>query len=95
VSSSLEHPDWANSTLLKGDAVDEVSKLKQAISGEIVVAGSVQLLRTLMEYDLVDELRVKIFPVVLGAAIASLARRAESNRCASLTVTFSVRGSPS
>src|SRR5437867_8434354 len=67
VSSSLEDPDWNNSTVLKGDAVDEVSKLKQELNGEIVVPGSFQLLRTLIEHDLVDELRLKIFPVVLGA----------------------------
>jgi dihydrofolate reductase len=67
VSSTLEDPDWNNSTVLKGDAVDEVSKLKQELNGEIVVAGSFQLLRTLLENDLVDELRLKVFPVVLGA----------------------------
>jgi dihydrofolate reductase len=66
VSSTLEDPDWNNSTVLKGDAVDEVSKLKQELTGEIVVPASFQLLRTLMEHDLVDELRLKIFPVVLG-----------------------------
>ncbi|MGN6431363.1 MAG: dihydrofolate reductase family protein [Gaiellaceae bacterium] len=67
VSSTLEDPDWNNSTVLKGDPVEEVSKLKQALDGEIVVAASFQLLRTLMEHDLVDELRLKVFPVVLGA----------------------------
>ena len=67
VSSTLEDPDWNNSTVLKGDAVNEVSKLKQGLNGEIVVAGSFQLLRTLIEHDLVDELRLKIFPVLLGA----------------------------
>jgi dihydrofolate reductase len=67
VSSTLEDPDWNNSTVLNGDVVDEVSKLKQELNGEIVIAGSFQLLRTLMEHDLVDELRLKIFPVVLGA----------------------------
>jgi dihydrofolate reductase len=66
VSSTLEDPDWNNSTVLKGDAVDEVSKLKQELTGEIVVPASFQLLRTLMEHDLVDELRLKFFPVVLG-----------------------------
>ena len=66
VSSTLEDPDWNNSTVLKGDAVDEVSKLKQELTGDIVVPASFQLLRTLMEHDLVDELRLKIFPVVLG-----------------------------
>ena len=67
VSATLEDPDWNNSTVLKGDAVDEVSKLKQELNGEIVVVASFQLLRTLMEHDLVDELRLKIYPVVLGA----------------------------
>jgi dihydrofolate reductase len=67
VSSTLEDPAWNNSTVLKGDAVDEVSKLRRELDGEIVVPASFQLLRTLMEHDLVDELRLKIFPVVLGA----------------------------
>jgi dihydrofolate reductase len=67
VSSTLEHPAWNNSTVLKGDVLTEVSKLKQALNGEIVVPASFQLVRTLMEHDLVDELRLKIFPVVLGA----------------------------
>jgi dihydrofolate reductase len=67
VSSTLEDPNWTNSAVVKGDPVDEVSKLKESLDGEIVVAGSFQLLRTLMECDLVDELRLKIFPVVLGA----------------------------
>jgi len=67
VSATLEHPVWNNSTVLKGDVVKEVSKLKQELNGEIVVPASFQLVRTLMEHDLVDELRLKIFPVVLGA----------------------------
>ena len=67
VSSTLEDPDWNNSTVLEGDVVTEVSRLKEELSGEIVVPGSFQLLRTLMEHDLVDELRLKVFPVVLGA----------------------------
>jgi dihydrofolate reductase len=67
VSSTLEDPGWNNSTVLKGDVVDEVSKLKQALDGEIVVLGSSQLARTLIERDLVDELRLMIYPVVLGA----------------------------
>jgi dihydrofolate reductase len=67
VSSTLEHPDWNNSTVLKGDVVNEVSKLKHELNGEINVPGSFQLLRTLIEHDLVDELRLKIYPVVLGA----------------------------
>src|SRR6266513_4954243 len=67
VSSTLKEPKWDNSTVLEGDVVNEVSKLKQELNGEIVVPASFQLLRTLMEHDLVDELRLKIFPVVLGA----------------------------
>jgi dihydrofolate reductase len=67
VSSTLEEPKWNNSTVLNGDVVNEVSKLKQELNGDIVIPGSFQLLRTLMEHDLVDELRLKIYPVVLGA----------------------------
>jgi dihydrofolate reductase len=67
VSSTLQHPDWNNSTVLRGDAVAEVSKLKHELDGEIVVLGSPQLARTLIERDLVDELRLMVYPVVLGA----------------------------
>jgi dihydrofolate reductase len=67
VSSTLENPEWNNSTVLSGDVLDEVSKLKDELHGEIVVPASFQLVRTLMEHDLVDELRLKIFPVALGA----------------------------
>jgi dihydrofolate reductase len=66
VSSTLGQPDWNNSTILKGDVVTEVSKLKQQLGGEIVVPASYQLGRTLIEHDLADELRLVIFPVVLG-----------------------------
>jgi dihydrofolate reductase len=67
VSSTLEEPDWNNSTVLKGDVVNEVAKLKHELEGEIVVPASFQLVHTLIEHGLVDELRLKIFPVVLGA----------------------------
>ena len=67
VSSTLEDPDWNNTTVLAGDVVREVSKLKEELDGEIVVAGSIRLVRTLIENDLVDELRLMIYPVVLGA----------------------------
>jgi len=67
VSSTLTEPRWGNSTVLKGDVVDEVSKLKQEIAGEILVYASYQLERALIEHDLVDELRLVVFPVVLGA----------------------------
>ena len=66
VSSTLEDPQWSNSTVLKGDAVSEVSKLKDELDGDIVVPASFQLVHALMEHDLVDELRLKVFPVVLG-----------------------------
>jgi dihydrofolate reductase len=67
VSSSLEDPDWNNSTVLKGDVANEVSKLKQERGGEVLILASFQLVRTLMEHDLIDEVRLKIYPVVLGA----------------------------
>jgi len=67
VSSTLEDPDWNNSTVLKGEVLDEVSRLKHKISGEINVIASFQLGRTLIEHDLLDELRLMVFPVVLGA----------------------------
>lgn len=67
VSSTLEHPAWNNSTVLKGDVVNEVSKLKRELDGDIVVYASCRLVRTLMEHDLVDELRLMVYPVALGA----------------------------
>jgi len=67
VSSTLEKPRWNNSTVLRGDVVNEVSKLKQKLDGDIVVYGSIQLAHALVEHDLVDELRLTIHPVVLGA----------------------------
>ena len=67
VSATLESPDWTNSMVIKGDIVSEVSKLRQELNGEIVVPGSLQLVRTLMEHDLVDELRLMVYPVLLGA----------------------------
>jgi dihydrofolate reductase len=66
VSSTLKEPGWNNSTVLNGDVVTEVSQLKQQLDGEIVVPASYQLGRTLIEHDLADELRLVIFPVVLG-----------------------------
>ena len=67
VSSTLEDPEWNNSTVLDGDVVKEVSRLKRELDGNIVVYGSVRLARTLIEHDLVDELRLMVSPVVLGA----------------------------
>jgi dihydrofolate reductase len=66
VSSTLEDPEWSNSTVLTGDAVNEVSKLKERLNGEIVVPASFQLVHALIENDLVDELRLMVYPFVLG-----------------------------
>ncbi len=67
VSSTLRDPAWHNTTVLRGDVVGEVSALKQQLAGDIAVAGSFQLVHLLMEHGLADELRLMIFPVVLGA----------------------------
>jgi len=66
VSSTLTQPKWTNSTVLK-DVLEEVPRLKQEVGGDILVYGSYQLVRTLMEHRLVDEFRLIVFPVVLGA----------------------------
>ena len=65
-SSTLTNPSWSNSTVLKGDVADQVRKLKQKQEGDIVVHGSARLVQTLLENDLVDELRLMVFPVLLG-----------------------------
>jgi dihydrofolate reductase len=67
VSSTLQKPDWNNSTVLDGDLAEEVAKLKQEQDGDIVVHGSARLVQALIEHDLVDELRLMVFPVVLGS----------------------------
>ena len=69
VSSTLEAPDWNNSTVLSGDAIDEISTLKHELEGDIVVAASFELVDALMEHDLVDELRLMVFPTVLGGGL--------------------------
>ena len=67
VSSTLSDPQWTNSTVLSGDLVEEVSKLRQGPGGDIVVHGSAQLVQALVENGLVDELRLMVYPVVLGS----------------------------
>jgi dihydrofolate reductase len=67
LSSTLEEPRWSNVTILRGDAVDEVATLKRDLDGDIVIYASYQLVHTLLRHDLVDELRLFVFPVVLGA----------------------------
>jgi len=67
VSSTLQDPEWNNSRVLEGDLLDEVPKLRRLVTGDIVIPASFQIVRTLVEHDLVDVLRLKVFPVVLGA----------------------------
>jgi dihydrofolate reductase len=67
LSTTLDKPQWTNSTILTGDPVTEAAKLKQELAVEIVVAGSIQLVHALLAHDLVDELRLIVFPVVIGA----------------------------
>jgi dihydrofolate reductase len=67
VSATLEDLVWANSTLLDGDVVSAVSKVEEQLGGDILVLASFQLVQALMEHDLIDELRLKVFPVTLGA----------------------------
>jgi dihydrofolate reductase len=66
VSSTLDAPRWSNATILRGDVVQEVARLRRKIDGEILVVASRRLVHTLMEHDLVDELRLMVYPVVLG-----------------------------
>ncbi|MEU1207335.1 dihydrofolate reductase family protein [Nocardia sp. NPDC005825] len=69
VSSTPEPPRWNNTTILTGDAAQEISELKRTVTGEILVYGSYQLVRTLLEHDLADELRLVVFPIVLGTGL--------------------------
>jgi dihydrofolate reductase len=66
VSSTLDNPDWNNTTVLKGDAVQEATRLKDEFDGVIQVPGSLRLVQALMEADLVDQLNLMVFPVALG-----------------------------
>ena len=66
VSSTLEDPEWNNTTVLHGDAVEEASKLKNEIDGIVQVPGSLRLVQALIDADLVDELHLMVVPVVLG-----------------------------
>jgi dihydrofolate reductase len=80
ISSTLERAEWNNSTVLEGDVVDAVSELKQELGGIIVVHGSAQLVQTLLEHDLVDELRLMVFPVVLGSGKRLFADMSDKKR---------------
>ncbi len=67
ISSTLEAPEWNNTTVLRGDVVDEVSKLREMYEGDIVVHGSPQLAQTLIEHDLVDAIHLQVYPIIVGA----------------------------
>jgi dihydrofolate reductase len=67
VSTTLEDPEWTNSTVISGDVGQEVARLRDEIDGDVVVHGSATLVQTLLDNDLVDELRLMVFPVVLGS----------------------------
>jgi dihydrofolate reductase len=67
VSGTLTDAKWSNATLIKGNVTTEIAQLKQQVDGEILVYASYQLVHTLIEHDLVDEMRLMVFPVVLGA----------------------------
>jgi dihydrofolate reductase len=69
VSATVDQPQWSNATVLRGDVVAQVAELKQRIDGEILIYASYQLARTLIDHDLVDELRLVVFPVVVGAGL--------------------------
>ena len=77
VSSRLESPEWNNTTVLTGNVAEAVAKLKREQDGNIVVHGSAQLVQTLLEHDLVDELRLMLFPVVLGSGKRLFAQTTE------------------
>jgi dihydrofolate reductase len=66
-SSTLERAEWNNTTVLSGDFAAEIGKLKQEVEGVILVAGSAQLAQGLIEHELADELRLMVFPVILGS----------------------------
>ena len=78
VSATLEEPIWSNATVLSGDVVDEVTTLKHEIDGDIVVYGSRQLVGTLIEHDLVDQVRLIVFPIVLGSGDRLFAETTDS-----------------
>jgi len=80
VSATLDNPEWTNTTVLKGDAVEAVKKLKAEQDGNIVVHGSRQLAQTLIENDLVDELRLMVFPVVLGSGMRLFGETSDKKR---------------
>ncbi|MBA3287360.1 MAG: dihydrofolate reductase family protein [Acidimicrobiia bacterium] len=94
VSSTLTDPEWNNTTVLDGDVVEGVTALKQGDGGSILVGGSATLVHTLLDHDLVDELRLMVFPVTIGAgrrAFSDTPRKSHWRRTASATFASGVR----
>ena len=85
VSSTLENPEWNNTTVLDGDFPDSVRRLKDEVDGNIVVHGSAMLVHSLLDHDLVDELHLMIFPVVLGVGKRAFPNDLEDKRTFELT----------
>jgi dihydrofolate reductase len=80
VSSTLKEAGWNNSTILRGDVVKEVAELRKKLAGDIVIHGSAQLVQTLVEHDLIDEVRLMVFPVVLGSGKRLFASTSDKKR---------------
>jgi len=80
VSSTLENPDWTNTTVLRGDLAEELARIKDEVEGDVVVHGSAQLAAALIEADLVDELRLMVFPVVLGTGKRLFGQTSDSKK---------------
>jgi dihydrofolate reductase len=80
ISSTLGQPEWNNTMVLGGDLVDEVSRLRDSLSGDVVVHGSARLVQGLLEHDLVDELRLMVYPVVLGSGKRLFGRTTDKKR---------------
>ena len=90
-SSTLREADWENSTILSGDFATEIAKLREDVDGDILVAGSCQLVQGLVEHDLVDELRLMVFPVILGSG-KKLFGESSERRTLQLTASQNVGG---
>ena len=80
VSSSLDHGDWNNTSVIRTNVLDSVRALKRDVTGDILVNGSAQLVRTLLKHRLVDELRLMVYPVILGAGLGFFASADESSK---------------
>jgi len=80
VSHTLTNPEWNNTTVLSGDVIEEVAKLKQQYDRDIVVHGSLQLVQTLIEHDLVDVLNLQVYPVIVGAGKRMISETSATKR---------------